>query len=122
MVVSLYGLEASTGVAAELFAMRGYSTEWSQIQLSPQRSFMTCSRQRDHPDKALGRAAFSRLEAAFFPWRPRRGLFVHVGGIFGKSEARGAGRRLPPIWFNEIAAFVVLNSIQAYFSTGKDRW
>src|SRR5262245_36321409 len=27
----LYGLEVATGVAAELFAMRGYSRDWSKI-------------------------------------------------------------------------------------------
>ena len=30
---SLYGLEASTGVAAELFAKRGYSTKWMDIAI-----------------------------------------------------------------------------------------
>jgi L-aminopeptidase/D-esterase-like protein len=30
---SLYGLEASAGVAAEFFAKRGYSTKWTDIAL-----------------------------------------------------------------------------------------
>ena len=35
---SLYGLEASTGVAAELFAKRGYSTKWNEIAPLPKKS------------------------------------------------------------------------------------
>src|SRR4051812_38187726 len=56
---SMYGLEAATGVTAELFAQRGYSTEWDEIALVSGGIIFDYGT-RDtavYPDKALGRAA-----------------------------------------------------------------
>ena len=66
---SLYGLEASTGVAAELFAKRGYSTAWPDIALvSGAIIFDYGVRDNSiYPDKELGRAAVRVLGPGRFP-------------------------------------------------------
>ncbi len=66
---SLYGLEASTGVAAELFAKRGYSTKWMDIALVSGAIIFDFGRRQNaiYPDKELGRAAVRALRPGAFP-------------------------------------------------------
>ena len=66
---SLYGLEASTGVAAELFANRGYSTKWMDIALVSGAIIFDYGRRQNaiYPDKELGRAAVRALRPGAFP-------------------------------------------------------
>src|SRR5204863_1038664 len=66
---SLYGLEASTGVAAELFAKRGYSTKWMDIALVSGAIIFDYGQRPNaiYPDKDLGRAAVRALRPGRFP-------------------------------------------------------
>src|SRR5438309_11769062 len=66
---SLYGLEASTGVAAELFAKRGHSTKWMDIALVSGAILFDYGRRPNaiYPDKELGRAAVRALRPGRFP-------------------------------------------------------
>ena len=66
---SLYGLEASTGVAAELFAKRHYSTKWNEIALVSGAIIFDYGRRQNaiYPDKELGRAAVRALRPGTFP-------------------------------------------------------
>jgi len=66
---SLYGLEASTGVAAELFKMRGYSTKWMDIALVSGAIIFDYGMRSNaiYPDKELGRAAVRGMGPGVFP-------------------------------------------------------
>ena len=66
---SVYGLEAATGVAAELFARKGYSTQWNDIQLVSGGIIFDYGRRTNavYPDKELGRAAVRAMRAGRFP-------------------------------------------------------
>ena len=65
---SLYGLEASTGVAAELFKKRGYSTSWMDIALVSGAIIFDYGTRSNaiYPDKELGRAAVRMLRPGRF--------------------------------------------------------
>jgi hypothetical protein len=68
---SVYGLEASAGVGAELLARRGYDTDWNNIAIVPGAVIFDFNRFRTHkavyPDKALGRAALEAARGGVFP-------------------------------------------------------
>lgn len=69
---SLMGLEAATGVTAELFAMHGYATGWGDIPLVSA-GVIFDYRPRDnsiYPDKSLGRAAMKAARTGIFPLGP----------------------------------------------------
>ena len=70
---SLYGLEASTGVAAELFKLRGYSTQWVDIALVSGAIIFDYGTRPNaiYPDKELGRAAVRAMRSGIFPMGPR---------------------------------------------------
>jgi len=74
---SLYGLEAATGVAAEILAARGTAVWGSIACVSGAIIYDFGVRQNlIYPDKALGRAAFLSAKAGRFPLgqRGRRSL------------------------------------------------
>ncbi len=115
---SLYGLEACTGVAAELFAQRGYETGWTSIadvtgaiifDFGPRENAV-------YPDKELGRAALRAAEEGRFPLGRRgAGRSATVGKTFGfeHGEPGGQGGAFRRIGDTRIAVFTVVNAVGA---------
>ncbi|HEY3082009.1 MAG TPA: P1 family peptidase [Chloroflexota bacterium] len=116
---SAYGLEAISGVRAELLAGRGYSTSWLDIALvggaiiydfGPRDSAV-------YPDVALGRAALRAARPGWFPLGPRgAGRSATVGkqlrGPDGR-EAAGQGGAFRQVGANRVAVFTVVNAVGA---------
>ncbi len=115
---SLYGLEAAAGVAAELFAMRGYRANWMEIALvSGAIIFDYGPRQNTiYPDKALGRAALKAARTGIFPLGGRgAGCSARVGAGFdwNQGELAGQGGAFRQIGETKIAVFSVVNALGA---------
>src|SRR6266508_2868701 len=115
---SLYGLEACTGVAAELFAQRGYDTDWMSIAAVAGAIIFDWG-PRDNavdPDKDLGRAALRASREGRFPLGRRgAGRSATVGKTFGFEYAEPGGqgasfRRLGP---TSLAVFTIVNAVGA---------
>jgi 6-aminohexanoate-oligomer endohydrolase len=109
---SLYGLEASTGVAAELFKMRGYSTKWIDIALVSGAIIFDYGRRENaiYPDKELGRAAVRAMRPGRFPLGARgagRSATASHGAGAELAGQGGAHRESGP---TKILAFVVVNA------------
>ena len=115
---SLYGLEAATGVAAEIFAQREYATGWTEIPLVSGAIIFDYGPRPTavYPDKELGRAALRGAREGAFPLGPRgAGRSATVGKTFGleRGEPSGQGgafRRLGP---TRVAVFTVVNAVGA---------
>jgi len=111
---SLYGLEATAGVTAELFARRNYSTHWDNFALASGAIIYDYGR-RDtsiYPDKALGRAAVRAARAGVFPLGARgAGRSAGCGGWFGRSEACGQGGAFRQVGATKVAVFCVVNAL-----------
>lgn len=116
---SLYGLEAATGVSAELFARRGYATGWDDIALvSGAVIFDFVPRSNAvYPDKALGRAALQAARTASFPLgRHGAGCSATVGKWLPapyKWEPAGQGGAFRALGSTRAAVFTVVNSLGA---------
>jgi L-aminopeptidase/D-esterase-like protein len=115
---SLYGLEAATGVAAEIFARREYATGWMEIPLvSGAIVFDWGPRDNGvYPDKELGRAALRAARAGVFPLGPRgAGRSATVGKTFAyeEGELAGQGAAFRQLGDVRIAVFTVLNAVGA---------
>jgi 6-aminohexanoate-oligomer endohydrolase len=116
---SLYGLEAATGVAAELFAAREYAVGWLDIATVSGAIIFDYGRPNSiYPDKELGRAAFRAAREGRFPLGRRgAGRSATVGKTFGLGEREpggqgGAFRQLGP---TRVAVFTVVNAVGAVF-------
>jgi L-aminopeptidase/D-esterase-like protein len=115
---SFYGLEAATGVAAELFAQRDFSTHWGDIALVSGAIIFDYGPRDNaiYPDKALGRSAMRAAQAGSFPLGPRgAGCSATVGKAFGFEEMEHAGqggafRQVGP---TKVAVFTVVNAVGA---------
>jgi L-aminopeptidase/D-esterase-like protein len=116
---SLYGLEAATGVSAELFARRGYATGWDDIALvSGAVIFDFVPRSNAvYPDKALGRAALAAARTGSFPLGRRGAGCSATVGKWLRTPYRwehagqgGAFRTIGPV---RLAVFTVVNSLGA---------
>jgi 6-aminohexanoate-oligomer endohydrolase len=115
---SLYGLEACTGVAAELFEQRGYDTGWTAIadvtgaiifDFGPRENAV-------YPDKELGRAALRAAREGSFPLGQRgAGRSATVGKTFGfeLAEPGGQGGAFRQVGETRIAVFAVVNAVGA---------
>jgi L-aminopeptidase/D-esterase-like protein len=115
---SLYGLEASSGVAAELFEQRGYDTGWNAIadvtgaiifDFGPRENAV-------YPDKELGRAALRNAREGSFPLGRRgAGRSATVGKTFGfeQAEPGGQGGAFRQLGDTRIAVFTVVNAVGA---------
>lgn len=115
---SLYGLEACTGVAAELFEQRGHDTSWGAIadvtgaiifDFGPRANAV-------YPDKELGRAAFRAARDGAFPLGRRgAGRSATVGKTFGfeQAEPGGQGGAFRRVRDTRIAVFTVVNAVGA---------
>ena len=109
---SLYGLEASTGVAAELFKMRRYSTNWIDIALVSGAIIFDYGARKNaiYPDKELGRAAVRALRPGRFPLGARgAGRSATVSHGAG-AELAGQGGAYRESGATKILAFVVVNA------------
>jgi L-aminopeptidase/D-esterase-like protein len=115
---SLYGLEAVSGVAAELFARRGYRTGWLDIPLVAGAIIFDYGPRDNgvYPDKELGRAALRAAGAGAFPLGARgAGRSATVGKTFGleERERAGQGGAFRRIGETRIAVFTVVNAVGA---------
>ncbi|MFN2469892.1 MAG: P1 family peptidase [Gaiellaceae bacterium] len=115
---SLYGLEAATGVAAELFAQRDYEVGWTMIpavsgaiiyDFGPRETSI-------YPDKELGRAAVRAAREGVFPLGPRgAGRSATAGKTFeySQGEPAGQGGAFRCIGETRVAVFAVVNAVGA---------
>ena len=115
---SLYGLEAAAGVAAELFAARGYATGWTEICPVSGAIIFDYGRRDNavYPDKALGRAAFRAAREGVFPLGARgAGRSATVGKAidFAQAESAGQGAAARTIGGTRLAVFTVVNAVGA---------
>ncbi len=112
---SLYGLEASTGVAAELFAKRGYSTKWMDIALVSGAIIFDYGRRQNaiYPDKELGRAAVRALRPGTFPLGARGAGCSATAGHGESAELSGQGGAFRVVGKTRIAVFTVVNAYGA---------
>jgi len=113
---SLYGLEAATGVAAELHAMHDYS---DSIPLVNGAIVYDLFRKNTiYPDKALGRAALKAARSGVFPLGARgAGRYTGCGGAAPfaglKPEGTGQGGAFRQVGATKIAVFTVVNALGA---------
>lgn len=116
---SAYGLEAASGVAAELLARRGYSAAWQQIGLVAGAIIFDFGARDNsvYPDKALGRAALRAARAGWFPLGPRgAGRSASVGKLFRQPAMRepaGQGAAFRQVGPVHLAVFTVVNAVGA---------
>jgi L-aminopeptidase/D-esterase-like protein len=115
---SLYGLEAATGVAAEILAQRGYEVGWTNIPNVSGAIVYDFGRRETtvYPDKALGRVALAAAREGVFPLGARgAGRSVSVGKTFGleRGEAGGQGAAFRQVGGTRIAVFTVVNAVGA---------
>jgi L-aminopeptidase/D-esterase-like protein len=109
---SLYGLEASTGVAAELFKKRGYSTKWMDIALVSGAIIFDWGRRSNaiYPDKDLGRAAVGAMREGLFPLGARGAGRSATASHGQGAELAGQGGAFRQSGPTRILAFVVVNA------------
>jgi L-aminopeptidase/D-esterase-like protein len=112
---SLYGLEASTGVAAELFARRGYSTKWIDIALVSGAIIFDYGPRANaiYPDKDLGRAAVRALRPGRFPLGPHGAGCSATAGHGETAEISGQGGAFRRVGATRVAVFTVVNAYGA---------
>jgi L-aminopeptidase/D-esterase-like protein len=115
---SLYGLEAATGVAAELFAQRGYDTGWMSIAAVAGAIIFDWGPRDNavYPDKELGRAALRAAREGRFPLGRRgAGRSATVGKTFGleHGEPGGQGAAFRALGDTRVAVFTVVNAVGA---------
>lgn len=116
---SFYGLEAATGVAAELLAQRDYSPHWGNISLVSGAIIYDYGPRDNaiYPDKALGRAALKAAQPGVFHLGPRgAGRSATVGKWLQKpyqSEHAGQGGAFREVKGVKVAVFTVLNAVGA---------
>jgi L-aminopeptidase/D-esterase-like protein len=109
---SLYGLEASTGVAAELFKMRSYSTKWIDIALVSGAIIFDYGTRDNaiYPDKDLGRAAVRDMRPGRFPLGARGAGRSATASHGSGAELAGQGGAYRESGPTKILAFVVVNA------------
>lgn len=118
---SVYGLEASSGVNAELLARKNYDTDWNNIAIVSGAVIFDFNRFRTnksvYPDKALGRAALRAARAGVFPLGSRgAGVCASVGKWLRDAyelERSGQGAAVYASGDVRVAAFTVVNAVGA---------
>ncbi|MDQ3928171.1 MAG: P1 family peptidase [Chloroflexota bacterium] len=115
---SLLGIEAATGVTAELFAQRNYSTQWGDIPLVSAGIIFDYGPRGNsvYPDKALGRAAMRAAGSGVFPLGAcGAGASATVGkGLgFEMREPGGQGGSFRQVGPTKVAVFTVVNAVGA---------
>lgn len=116
---SFYGLEAVSGVAAEILHARK-SAAWASIACVSGAVIYDFGRRSTlhYPDKLLGQAAFRAAAEGSFPiGRRGAGVSASVGKIYGSerfaAEDGGQGAAVKTIGDLTIAVFTVVNSVGA---------
>jgi L-aminopeptidase/D-esterase-like protein len=112
---SAYGLEASSGVAAELLARRGHRVGWDDIALVSGAIIYDFGPRTSatYPDKALGQAALRAARAGVCPLGARgAGISATVGKCLGfdRGEPAGQGGAFRELGALKLAAFTVVNA------------
>ncbi|MCP4417764.1 MAG: P1 family peptidase [Chloroflexi bacterium] len=115
---SLYGLEAATGVAAELFAQNEYNPDFMKIAAVSGAIIYDFGGRKNsiYPDKALGRAALKAAQPGAFPLGAHgAGYSATVGNGFDftNGEQSGQGGAFRQVSVTKIAVFTVVNAIGA---------
>jgi L-aminopeptidase/D-esterase-like protein len=115
---SLLGLEASTGVVAELLAERDYQVSWMEMPVVSGAIVFDFGRRDNaiYPDKELGRAALRAAREGVFPLGPRgAGRSATVGKTFeyGQGEPAGQGGAFRELGETKLAVFTVVNAVGA---------
>jgi L-aminopeptidase/D-esterase-like protein len=115
---SCYGLEAATGVSAELLARRGYAAAWQDIALVAGAVIFDFGARDNaiYPDKALGRAAVKAARPGRFPLgRHGAGCSATVGkwSRLGTRETAGQGGAFRQAGPTKVAVFSVVNAVGA---------
>src|SRR2546428_1512648 len=112
---SIYGLEASAGAAAELFAKKGYATTWNEIQLVAGAIVFDYGRRSNaiYPDKELGRAAVRAFQAGRFPLGPHGAGCSATAGHGPTAELAGQGGAFRQVGPTHVAVFTVVNAYGA---------
>ena len=115
---SLYGLEAATGVAAEIFARRRYATGWLDIPLVSGAILFDWGPRDNavYPDKDLGRAALRASRPNQFLLGPHgAGRSATVGKTFAyeQGEPAGQGAAFRQVGPTKIAVFTAVNAVGA---------
>ena len=115
---SLLGLEAATGVIAELFARRNYSTQWGDIPLVSAGIIFDYGLRSNsvYPDKELGRVALRAAKSDEFPLgRCGAGVSATAGkGLgFEMRETAGQGGSFRQVGPTKVAVFTVVNAVGA---------
>ncbi len=116
---SVYGLEAASGVSAELLARKSYETTWDNIAIVSGSIIFDFNRFRTnkavYPDKALGRAALAAATPGRFPIGPRgAGACATVGKWLRdpyQLERSGQGAAVYESDDVRVAAFCVVNAV-----------
>ena len=123
---SVYGLEASAGVTAELLARKGYDTDWNNIAIVSGAVIFDFNRFRSnrsvYPDKALGRAALNAARPGTFPLGARgAGACATVGKWLRdpyELERSGQGGAVYAEGDVRVAAFAVVNAVGCLVDRG----
>lgn len=113
---SLYGLEACTGVAAELLALHKYSVENMMVVRGAIIYDYPARENTIYPDKTLGRAALKAAREGVFPIGQRgAGISTGVGAGFDWSggEPGGQGAAFRELAGTKILMCTVVNAIGA---------
>jgi 6-aminohexanoate-oligomer endohydrolase len=118
---SVYGLEAASGVNAELLARKNYDTDWNNIAIVSGAVIFDFNRFRSnkavYPDKALGRAALRTARAGVIPLGARgAGACATVGKWLRDAyqlERSGQGGAVYASGDARVAAFTVVNAVGA---------
>ena len=115
---SLYGLEATCGVAAELKAMRGHTVGWADIELAFGAIIYDFGPRENsiYPDRELGRAALRAAREGVFPQGARgAGRSATVGKTFAyeEGEQAGQGGAFREVGPTKLAVFTVVNAFGA---------
>ncbi len=111
---SLYGLEAASGVTAELFARRRYGLEDFALVSGAIIYDYGVRETRVYPDKALGRAAVRAARPGVFPLGARgAGRSAGCGAVFDRArgEPAGQGGAYGQFGPTRIAVFTVVNAL-----------
>jgi L-aminopeptidase/D-esterase-like protein len=116
---SSYGLEAASGVMAELFSQRGFAHRFHEIAVVQGAvifDFVVRS-SSVYPDKALGRAAFRAAQSGVYPLGRRgAGRSATVGKAFdfpNQLESSGQGGAFRQVGSTKVAVFTVVNAVGA---------
>jgi len=118
---SVYGLEAASGVNAELLTRKNYDTDWNNIAIVSGAVIFDFNRFRSskalYPDKSLGRAALRSARAGWFPTGARgAGVCASVGKWLRDAyelERSGQGAAVYAHGDVRVAAFTVVNAVGA---------